>query len=76
MTEEYYAHSRLDGKPPSEWQPLEEHLINVAKIARSFAESFDAGIWAYLAGLWHYVGNIRNHAISLLYPMKLLHLLE
>ncbi len=51
----YYAHS-LDGKPPSDWQPLEEHLKNVAEMARSFAESFDAGDWGYLAGLWHDVG--------------------
>ena len=29
MTKKFYAHS-LDGKPPSEWQLLEEHLKNVA----------------------------------------------
>ena len=33
MTQKFYAHS-LDGKPPSDWQPLEEHLKNVAKMAR------------------------------------------
>jgi len=55
MTKEYYAHS-LDGKPPAEWQTLEEHLKNVAEMASSFADSFDAGEWAYLAGLWHDVG--------------------
>ena len=52
MTEKYYAHS-LDEKPPSEWQPLEEHLNNVAERARSFADVFGAGEWGYLAGLWH-----------------------
>jgi hypothetical protein len=26
MTEPFYAHS-LPGKPPTEWQPLEEHLF-------------------------------------------------
>jgi hypothetical protein len=36
MTEPFYAHS-IPGKPPSEWQPLEEHLRNVAELARSFA---------------------------------------
>jgi hypothetical protein len=29
MDKKYYAHT-LDGKPPSDWQPLEEHLKNVA----------------------------------------------
>ena len=55
MTKKYYAHS-LEGKPPSDWQPLEEHLKNVAKMSRSFAESFGAGDWGYLAGLWHDIG--------------------
>ena len=55
MTEQYYAHS-LEGKPPSEWQPLEEHLKNVAEITRSFAEDFGSGDWGYLAGLWHDIG--------------------
>jgi CRISPR-associated endonuclease/helicase Cas3 len=48
---EYYAHSK-EGSPPSEWQPLEEHLKNVAEIARKFADSFGAGDWGYLAGLY------------------------
>jgi CRISPR-associated endonuclease/helicase Cas3 len=55
MDQTYYAHS-LEGRPPSEWQPLEEHLRNVAEKARSFAEVFGAGDWAYLAGLWHDLG--------------------
>jgi len=55
MNKQFYAHS-LEGKPPSEWQPLEEHLKNVAEMARSFAESFNAGDWGYLAGLWHDIG--------------------
>ena len=50
MTEKYYAHS-LDGKPPSEWQPLEEHLKNVAEMAQLFADAFGAGDWGYLAWL-------------------------
>jgi hypothetical protein len=48
----YYAHS-LPGKPPEEWQLLEDHLRNVAEKARGFADEFGAGEWAYLAGLWH-----------------------
>ncbi len=55
MTKKYYAHS-LEGRPPSDWQPLEEHLKNVAEMARSFAEDFGAGDWGYLAGLWHDIG--------------------
>ena len=55
MTKKYYAHS-LVGKPSSDWQPLEEHLKNVAEKARSFAEKFDARDWGYLAGLWHDIG--------------------
>jgi hypothetical protein len=32
MTKKYYAHS-LEGRPPEEWQPLYEHLNNVAEMA-------------------------------------------
>jgi len=46
----------LKGEPPSEWQPLEEHLKNVAEKARSFDDAFGAGEWRYLAGLWHDIG--------------------
>jgi CRISPR-associated endonuclease/helicase Cas3 len=55
MADVYYAHS-LPDKSPSEWQLLENHLRNVAKLARSFGESLGAGEWAYLAGLWHDIG--------------------
>jgi CRISPR-associated endonuclease/helicase Cas3 len=55
MNRKYYAHT-LEGRPPSEWQPLEEHLKNVAELARRFADAFGAGDWAYLAGLWHDLG--------------------
>jgi len=44
-----YAHS-LEGKPPSEWQPL-EHLQNVAEMARSFSIALTVRIefvwWGY-----------------------------
>lgn len=55
MDKKYYAHT-LDRKPPSDWQPLEEHLKNVAEMARLFAKAFGAGDWGYLAGLWHDLG--------------------
>jgi CRISPR-associated endonuclease/helicase Cas3 len=52
MEEKYYAHSLLN-EPPEKWQPLEDHLKNVARMAQGFAEEFGAGEWAHLAGLWH-----------------------
>lgn len=55
MIQKYYAHSK-DGCPPEEWQVLEEHLENVAEMARGFASVFNAGDWGYLAGLWHDLG--------------------
>jgi CRISPR-associated endonuclease/helicase Cas3 len=55
MTQKHYAHS-LKEKPVNEWQPLDEHLINTAKMAKSFAGAFKSGHWAYLAGIWHDLG--------------------
>lgn len=40
MAKKYYARS-LEGEPPGDWQPLEEHLKNVAEIALSFYRTFD-----------------------------------
>jgi HD superfamily phosphohydrolase YqeK len=53
--EKYYAHSR-DGKLPEDWHRLEDHLKNVAEMARRFADAFHAGDWGYLAGVWHDLG--------------------
>ncbi len=55
MIQKYFAHS-VDGRPTDEWQPLDEHLLNVAEFARTFADEFGSGEWAYLAGLWHDLG--------------------
>ncbi|MEW6202981.1 MAG: CRISPR-associated helicase Cas3', partial [bacterium] len=55
MQEEYFAHS-LENRPPEEWQRLDEHLRNVANLAKQFAESFGGGDWGYAAGLWHDIG--------------------
>ena len=55
MQTECFAHS-LENRPPEEWQKLDEHLKNVAKFAKQFAESFGCSDWAYLAGLWHDIG--------------------
>jgi len=51
----FYAHS-LEGKPLEEWQPLDEHLRNVAKLAAEFAKPFGGEKWGYLAGIWHDIG--------------------
>jgi len=55
MKDWYYAHSR-NGKPSEDWHRLDDHLNKVAKMARTFAEDFQAGDWGYLAGLWHDLG--------------------
>ena len=57
MNEKYYAHS-LEGKPPSDWQPLEEHLQNVAKIAAKFADYFCASEWGSILGGYHDLGKV------------------
>jgi CRISPR-associated endonuclease/helicase Cas3 len=55
----FYAHTKL-GRPPEEWEPLEDHLGNVARLAEGFASEFGAGDWAHLAGLWHDLGKYRE----------------
>lgn len=55
MTRIFYAHS-LENQPIEKWQPMEEHLENVAKLAGGFAGEFGAASWGYLAGLWHDLG--------------------
>ena len=52
---EYYAHS-VNGRPPEGWHRLEDHLKKVAEMACTFAYDFNAGDWAYLAGVWHDLG--------------------
>ena len=63
MTEkQYYAHIKNDPDgtpaPQSEWQPLKDHLRNVAGLAKKFAEAARPGDAefanaAYSAGLLH-----------------------
>jgi CRISPR-associated endonuclease/helicase Cas3 len=48
LTMKYYAHS-LEGQPPDKWQPLEEHLQNVAEMAAEFVRPFGGEQWADLA---------------------------
>lgn len=59
MKKEYYAHS-LKGRPRKEWQKLEDHLKNVAKLARDFAKPFGGDDWAFITGLLHDIGKSSN----------------
>src|SRR5215218_3825084 len=49
----FFAHS---GPTRERWEPLAEHLRDVALRARGFADAFGAGEEAYLAGLLHDLG--------------------
>ncbi len=51
MNKQYLAHSLKD-----KWHFLDDHLKDTATRAKAFADSFSAGEWAYLAGLWHDLG--------------------
>lgn len=55
MTNNFYAHS-LPDTPVEKWQPLKDHLQNVAKLAADFARPFGGDQWAGIAGLWHDLG--------------------
>jgi len=50
-----WAHS-LQGKTREAWQPLQQHLDNVARRAAEFAAFFSSANWAQLAGLLHDLG--------------------
>ncbi len=52
---QHYAHSK-EGAKSKDWQPLEQHLDNVAKLAAEFAKPFGGEEWAHLAGLWYDLG--------------------
>ena len=62
----FYAHS-LPNRLPENWQPLEDHLQNVAELARNFAKAFGGDQWAYLAGLWHDIGKYSKEFQAKLY---------
>ena len=51
----YYAHS-LPEKSKGDWQLLEDHLTDVAKLAADFADCFGAKDWGRCAGLLHDAG--------------------
>ncbi|MEP3478564.1 MAG: CRISPR-associated helicase Cas3' [Fuerstiella sp.] len=51
----YYAHS-LESRPITDWELLEDHLRDVAELAREYAAGFKASDWGSLVGWWHDVG--------------------
>ena len=52
-----YAHSK-EGAEENEWQPLEEHLLNVADRAASFAAAFGYENWGRALGVLHDAGKV------------------
>ncbi|MED1471764.1 CRISPR-associated helicase Cas3' [Bacillus salipaludis] len=51
----YYAHS-TNNKDKSDWHLLKDHLNDVANRASEFANPFQGGSFAYIAGLLHDIG--------------------
>lgn len=51
----FYAHTTKN-PDKSDWQPLKDHLTNVAEISQQFANDFNAGELAYASGLLHDLG--------------------
>lgn len=51
----YYAHSNGSDDKKT-WQPLREHLVNVAKISKEFLQGFIFQDVAYIQGLLHDAG--------------------
>lgn len=56
--EKVYAHSK--GPLLDNWQPLGDHLSNVAKMAAAFAKTFKSENWASNAGWLHDLGKATN----------------
>ena len=55
MPESRYAHT-LEGASQEDWQPLSEHLDEVARRAAAHAAPFGSAAWGELAGRWHDLG--------------------
>ena len=63
----YYAHSFPDDPQRRHWQPLAEHLRNVANLAKSFAEASRPGDCQFAeeacaAGLLHDLGKNKEES--------------
>lgn len=64
--EELYAHT-LCGQGPESWQPLTEHLEDVARLASFFASQFGCGPWGYVVGALHDGGKVSQNFQRRLY---------
>lgn len=53
---QYLAHVRQASNGGWKEHLLEEHLQEVSRLAGEFAQPFEGGEWAALAGLWHDLG--------------------
>lgn len=49
-----YAHTPAPGS--TEWHMLDKHILEVARLAKEFADPFGAGELAYWLGMWHDLG--------------------
>lgn len=50
-----YAHTK-EGRPPNEWQQLDQHLLNVARKAEKYATKFQSADWGWNAAWLHDLG--------------------
>lgn len=60
---QYYAHSTAT-PDKSDWQPLEEHLENVAALASAYAGAFGAEDWGSAVGRMHDLGKATDEFIQ------------
>ena len=60
MPARFFGHTKPGSPDQADWEPLEDHLGNVAARARDFGSAFGAADWAYLGGLWHDLGKYRG----------------
>lgn len=52
-----YAHTPNES---GEWHRLEEHLLNVAELAKKFGDEFGSGDWAFWRGCGKELNQINN----------------
>lgn len=65
----YYAHTK-EGTPPEEWQPLEEHLKEVSRLAGEFAAKFGNSEMGEVIGLAHDIGKYSDEFQKRLFGSK------
>ena len=61
-----YAHTTKNGDP-SEWEPLNKHLENVAALAAKNAQAFGGAEWAAISGFLHDLGKVKPRFQAKLY---------